>query len=598
MGLAGVEVQRGTGPAVRVTAGTPMRYAAAVTADTPPRRALGTRLLEGPRAAALVTLVALAVAAVALALPLLTVEWLPFVDYPQHLGTIAAIHGQGDPAFARFFVVDYPRSQYLLLYVLGDGLASLLGVEGAGRATAILSIASLPLSVAVFLRAHGRPAMLGALAAPVAMHAYVFWGFLNYAAGMSLGVFTLAMAARVLRAPGPGTALAMALAALATFYAHAQLYAWMGLACVVQFAAMMPALGLRRSLRGLAASALAALPSLAAVGWWLRASDVLARGEAGSRSGHAAQLAAEGGGAAFVPALETVRGWLSHSFDVYRDGAGIEIAIAFFAVVLLAVSWRGPAFSPPSSMGVPAAERRGWVGRFVEFWSPAGMDAAPRSFAPEAVLALTFALYLFGPFSYRMIEPINHRFLPLALALLPVLGPRAMSPRQRWGMLVPLCALSIFSAKVHAAHFTETDREMGDLAEALDHLNRGDRVMGLMFDAQSSVVPLPLYLHAHQYFQARVGGLACFSFVEFPKSPVQYAPGAAPPPFPPRFEWTPERYDHGVWGDAFDAWLVRHAPGRPPPALFRRAAPGGGPTPTPVYEGERWTVYAAVREAR
>jgi hypothetical protein len=226
------------------------------------------------------------------------------------------------------------------------------------------------------------------------------------------------------------------------------------------------------------------------------------------------------------------------------------------------------------------------------------MDAAPRSFAPEAVLALTFALYLFGPFSYRMIEPINHRFLPLALALLPVLGPRAMSPRQRWGMLVPLCALSIFTAKVHAAHFTETDREMGDLATALDHLHRGDRVMGLMFDAQSSVVPLPLYLHAHQYFQARVGGLACFSFVEFPKSPVQYAPGAAPPPFPPRFEWTPEHYDHGVWGDAFDAWLVRHAPGRPPPALFRRPAPGGGPMPAAVYEGERWTVYAAVREAR
>ena len=129
------------------------------------------------------TALVLGIATLALTMPLATVQWLPFVDYPQHLGTIAAIPGQGDPVFDRFFVVEYARTQYLLLYVLGDWLAALFGVEGAGRVTAILSIASLPLAVAFYLRAHGRPAMLGALAAPIAMHAYVFWGFLNYAIG-------------------------------------------------------------------------------------------------------------------------------------------------------------------------------------------------------------------------------------------------------------------------------------------------------------------------------------------------------------------------------------------------------------------------------
>ena len=102
----------------------------------------------------------------------------------------------------------------------------------------------------------------------------------------------------------------------------------------------------------------------------------------------------------------------------------------------------------------------------------------------------------------------------------------------------------------------------------------------------------PIYLHAHQYYQARVGGLACFSFVEFPKSPVQYRPGAEPPPFPPRFEWEPMRYDHHVWGDAFDYWLVRHEAHRQPPRVFRAASPTNAAEPVRVIETDRWTLYA------
>jgi hypothetical protein len=82
------------------------------------RRVRSTGRSMGPEAA--LTLVVLGVASAALAAPLATVAWLPFVDYPQHLGTIAAIHGQGSPTFDRYFVVEYARSQYLLLYVLGD----------------------------------------------------------------------------------------------------------------------------------------------------------------------------------------------------------------------------------------------------------------------------------------------------------------------------------------------------------------------------------------------------------------------------------------------------------------------------------------------
>ncbi|UJR79938.1 hypothetical protein [Sandaracinus amylolyticus] len=538
-----------------------------------------------------VAAVVLGVAAVALTMPLATVRWLPFVDYPQHLGTIAAIHGQGEAIFDRFFVVEYARSQYLLLYVLGDWLAALFGVEGAGRATAVLSIATLPLAVGWYLRVHGRPAMLGALAAPVAMHAYVFWGFLNYAAGMVLAIVAVAAHARLVQRPDARRAAWLAIAALATFYAHAQLYAWMGLACIVQLVAMAPAVGRARAVRALIGSIVAALPSVIAMAWWLRQSGVIERGEAGSRSGHAAEVAAQGAAPIFTPVADTMRSWLGHSFDVYRDGSGVTLAVAFFAGVVLVIALRGWRDAAVVRAGLDVTTTTGpWWRRMV---ASAPECPMPRTIAPELVLLLTFALYLFAPFSYRLIEPINHRFLPLALALLPVLGPRGALPMRTSLVLAPaLIALAVATGQVHAERFGETDREMGELSAALEHTEPGARLLGLIFDPQSEVVPLPIYLHAHQYFQARVGGLACFSFVEFPKSPVQYAEGAAPPPFPPRFEWTPQRYDHAVWGESFDYWLVRHESGRDAPRSLFRGAPDA---PEPVFESDRWTLFARPR---
>lgn len=559
-------------------------------------RARGVRLEQ------VVPVVVLGVAALALTLPLATVRWLPFVDYPQHLGAIAAIHGQGEAIFDRYFVVEYARSQYLLLYVLGDWLAYPLGVEAAGRATAILSIATLPLAVAYYLRAHGRPAMLGALAAPIALHAYVFWGFLPYAAGMALAVIAVGAHARLARRPDARRAAWLMVAALLTFYAHAQLYAWMGLACVVQLAAMAPAIGRRRALRALAWSAAGALPSVLGVAWWLHRSGVIERGEAGARSGHAAAVAAAGGGPSFAPVAETVRGWLSHSFDVYRDGSGVHLAVAFVlaSVVVIAARGRGDAAlvvgaraptaastsdGAATASGAEAA-RGSWLRRLLAAMPDAPV---PRTIAPELVLLATFALYLFGPFSYRLIEPISHRFLPLALALVPVLGPRGpLRMPAQLALATVLLALAIATGQVHAARFAETDREMGELSAALAETEPGERLLGLIFDPQSAVIPLPIYLHAHQYYQARVGGLAAFSFVELPKSPVQYAEGGAPPPFPPRFEWTPQRYDHAVWGEAFDYWLVRHEVGRGAPrSLFR----GAERAPEPRFESDRWTLY-------
>ena len=559
-----------------------------------------------PRTRRAVSAVVLAVASIALAWPLLTVEWLPFVDYPQHLATVAAIHGAHDPRWAPYFVVEYARSQYLLLYVLSDWLAYPLGVEAASRLTAVLSIAGLPLALAVYLRENGREPLLGAIAVPIALHVYVFWGFLNFAAGMTVGLLALAAFTRLSRQPTSRNAALFGVAALCTFYTHAQLYAWLALACGVSLLAALPTLGRKKTGAVSWRAALAALPSVAGLLYWLSRSGVIEHGEAGARSGHAAQVIDDP--ARFSPVQDTVRGWLGHSFEIYRDGAGIWVAAAFFAVVLLIVALRGG--SPEPEPKADEARAKGddsgpdeqtkeppALARRVKSWLRGSASAPIRTYAPEAVTFLTFACYLFAPVSYRLIQPISHRFLPLALALLCCLGPRGrLDGRARTAIGALLVGLSVFVGIVHNERFRVLDDEMGELSQVLEHTEPGLRMMGLIYDPASETVPFATYLHAHQYYQARVGGLACFSFVEFPKSPVQYAPGAAPAPFPPRFEWTPQRYDHATWGEQFDYWLVRHPPGRPTPNPLR-VRPDTPDAPHIIFESSRWTLFAQDPEA-
>jgi hypothetical protein len=519
------------------------------------------------------TAIVLSIATAAIAWPLVTCEWMPFVDYPQHVATVAAIHGQGGDAYwSEWFVVEYARTQYLLVYVLGDWLAYLFGVEGACRVVSVLTVAGLPLCVAASLRANGRPALAAAAAAPISVSTFVIWGFLNYAIAIDLALLSLAALAWLVRKPSWPRAALFGVLAIATFYGHAQLYAWLGLGCIVQLLAMGPLVSWRQTWAATWRAAIASVPSIAATGWWLYASGVVERGDATERGGLAEQVQDQG--ASWMPVADTLKQWLDHSFAMYRDGGGERIALVFFALVLSFAIFRGVEWASRARTPKP--------------WSPD--TAASRTIAPELLVLFAFASYLFAPYSFKVISPINHRFLPLAFALLPALGPLVPVRASLRGLLgIASVAGAIYVGDVHADHFAVIDDEMGELEDALAHTQPGRKLIGFMYDRDSSVVPLPMYLHAHQYYQSRVGGLAAFSFFEFPKSPVQYRQGAGPPPFPARFEWTPERFQWATWGEYFDYFLVRVPPGRPPRSFFPIGAPNA---PELVFDGSRWKLYA------
>jgi hypothetical protein len=203
---------------------------------------------------------------------------------------------------------------------------------------------------------------------------------------------------------------------------------------------------------------------------------------------------------------------------------------------------------------------------------------------------MSVASYLFAPVAYKLVEPISHRFLPVALALLAVLGPTDLRRRRlaAWLAGLALLGLSVQAARVHAAHFERTDAEMGEIDDALARTKPGRRLLGLIHDRASAVVRLPAYLHAHAYYAARIGGYAAYSFAELPKSPVRYRPGFEPPALPPRFEWTPEAFDGARYSEFFDYLLVRTRPGQPAPPPSASEAGAF----RLVFDGPRWKLYA------
>jgi peptidylprolyl isomerase len=516
-----------------------------------------------------VTLLVLGCAALSVAVPLCLARYVPFVDYPDHLAQIATIANINDPRFAPYYELALGKSQYFSFYLPAALLAKMFGTEIGTRIALIAALAGLPLAVAVFLRAHGRSALPAAAAAFIGINMQAYWGFINFVEGVTLGILAVAAHAHLVNKPSTRRAVLFGLAAVVTFYAHAYAYVWLVAACFFQTLAMLPTVGMRQTLASAWRAVVAGVPSVLALFIWLHNSQVLEHGEAGGRiEGDAAVVASR---PTFTPPMEMVERWIDHSFGVYVDGAGTKVATA----CLLAI---GVLFLLRIALSRP------WRKESDPAW---GMGA------PEAVLALSVGAYLFAPESYKLVGGINPRFIVTTFALLPVLAPIALSPRLRLAVGAGLVGLLAYCSTVHIEHFRRLDAEMGDLDQALAQTAPGKRLLGLNFDPRSAeLLFLPAFLHAHQYYQSRIGGMSAWGFVELPHSPIVYRPGAAPAPFPPRFEWEPEQFDWSRWGDSFDYFLVRTQQGRNTPWSFRYDATIG--RVHALFEGSRWKLYERV----
>jgi hypothetical protein len=467
----------------------------------------------------------------------------PLGDLPFHVATLRVIHSYGDPAygFQQDFFLNLTHTQYALYYIVGSLLAYPLGVPYASVAMMCLYLGGTVLALRSLLGALGKDERLCLLVLPLLVNPMFLYGLLPFMCGMPLMFLALAIAMRHIEKPTRGRAVALAVVAVALFFAHVVPYALFG----IGFAALFP---WTRPNRWLAA-ALPVVPSLGAVGWWVSLSSQ------GKESAGALSDAFK-----HPPYVETMARLPQWSIDVFRDSTDEAHFIALVLVGLLAI-------------GLSQGDVR-------------RVKSAARAlvFIPIVCIVLYFSTGSMLGDVWLLSERFPVPAMMSAIALLPM-------PRGARGWLVAGLALAVgVSSTVNVCkHFVRFELdEVGDFDAALDAMAPDKHVAGLIYDKGSGIVNDVPFLHFVSYYQAEKGGVVQFSNSGALYWPVRFKPGHYPPPGTRprlRWEWMPEQVPIGELYPYYDYVLTRGAGFNPPAGTFHLA-----------WRGNRWAVYA--RDAR
>ena len=488
-----------------------------------------------------------AASSVALAVPFFFGgTYLPLLDLPQHLGTIAILAGGApEQAFDVYYETRLLATPFLLPLLAAAALAT----------ERTVAVVALPAATAYALKSFGRDPRSALLAAPLGFGAFLYMGFLYFCLSLPLLMLYLGWWRRRCGAEsfGPRDWSAGVVLGLLLFSAHVMTFGFAcGAALLIALCARGPGSELEgsddgerspgASLRALGASLKRAghlLPGLAVFVAWVALSQVAERGDLGRmEAGAMADEAPE-----FRAPLVALRAWPDWFLSVYRGDADEGLALAWLTLfAVFAVARRSS-----------GAAKEGLAERL-----------------PALMLIAAVALYFALPFAYRGIYPISARMTPIA-ALLVLLVPRGRLVAPRAALWVGL-ALSLATAAVHTGGVRVFQPEVGPLADAVEEIRPGSRVMTLILDRDSEVMNMPVFVHFGQYAVAARGGVAELSMVNFTKSPVRYVERQAPPRLPARFEWSPHLFDFTKHGRYFDYFLVREEVERSTEVLFGTGA--------------------------
>lgn len=478
--------------------------------------------------------------------PLWIVDYVAIQDLPQHLAAIRVLHSHGDAqlGLAQYFTIDLFRTQYLAYYLVADLLAYPLGIELGNRVLMSLCLGSLVYAMRAVLRATDSSEELSLLTLPLLYNAHLVLGFLNFVAAIPLCLAGLALCLRDQRAPSLRGAILLACLLLITFYTHVIPFSFFALGVVL--------IHTRGSLRTFARGVAPLVPAVLAASAWVvtspagQATASAAVGDAGATLGPVFRPMAQ--------AWAAIPMWMT---DVLRSDVDDRVHVV--------VTWLALA-----ALGFGLGLR--WTGAL-------DRPLAWRLF-PLPLLALV--AYFVLPESYDWIWPIAPRFVLLSLLLLIAVLPRLPSWMAR-AVAVAAVVLALSHTHAVADAFVAFDRdEVGDLDAALESIEPGQRVAGLIFDRGSRQVKFSPFIHSVAYYQARKGGAVMFTFADFPQSPFAFREDRRPPRVGPRWEWMPERVSPARDLAWYDYVLVRGGPGRIARDREHFA---------PQYRGQRWSVW-------
>jgi hypothetical protein len=460
--------------------------------------------------------------------PVWFVRHLPAQDLPEHMTVIRILRSLHDPAFG--FDADYVpvlgRTTYVVFYLLGAGLAWMVGVFGAAKSLVAAYLAGTLLGVRALARAIGGDERVAVFAAPLLVNPLFVIGLLPFLFGVMVMVWAIAAAITYFRSP---TLLRGALAAalgLILVELHPLPYVLFVFAVALQVAASVFAPRMPRTWNAVRVAILRAAaivgPSLVVFARWLLLTT----------SGAFVRRVMEGrGGEPRLPLAKSFLdafGWIGDAFrdksDDYLFGAMLGAAIVAFVL--------GRAARP---------------------------SQRSRALALSAVPILATLLYFFGQPENGYAWPLCQRYAVIAaLTVVPLLR----LPRGNVGSVWTAVAATLGAAIVvnDAVHFVRFDREARGIDDAIAVMRPRAHVAALFFESASSVVRFHPYVHAGAYYQVDRGGVVKFTFAGYDHWPIDFRPGRYPPPGAPAafgWEWHPDRVSETELVPYFDYVLVR-----------------------------------------
>ena len=413
----------------------------------------------------------LAASCLLIVVPLLSVQFAPVTDLPQHLAQIRLLHeGLANP--------DGPyRIQWLTPYLLGYLPLTvawwLTPGEAAGRSAMLILALLWTLTIHWLAFCHGRPAAAAILAGALFYNHATYWGFYSFAAGWPAFALWFLLTTRPEGDRFRAREIGLYLGAAWLLYLSHALWLAAGLAWFVARSAVT-----RTPLRTVALRAASIGPVLVMASLWYPKM---------SAAGFSSQTLW----------VTLPSGRLSFSWIVDTTLGGLQGPLEYGMVGVLA-AW--------IALGLYQNRER----------STFGLD---RDLCLAAALFAALALVL--PDKHQNTIGFATRWQPIAAIML-VLGVPAPAWDRTVRSAVAVTVVAVFTVLTALAWIRFEREEMAGLPESLQALPANARVLGLDYVKTSGIVKGRPFLQGFAYAQVARGGELNFSFAEFAPMAVVY----------------------------------------------------------------------------
>ena len=487
------------------------------------------RLREGARARPAETALAgfaLATCIYVIVYPFMVVTYPPMTDLPFHAAEASILRHYLDPAwhFRDQFALHPFDAPYISMYAVGLVFALFVSIVTATKGMAIVMLAAMPLGLAVMFHGMKKSPLWGLLGLELVWCTLTHWAFLNFMG--AIGLFALVIGCTLLLLDRPTRARE----------------AWLTL-----------------SISGGILYAHLSLPFCNCGGGGHRDSDV---SRDAARATHSRSARRDSGCIWPLARTQAKRSRHQHGPSVGALGSYPRDArVSLWKLrrpqeqkLAAPMLWATLALLLLSSILFFAQGRhRGRAAR--EWWWGAGVTVIP------LLAALVYlGCYFVLPMTIGLWWFVYPRELVTAAFI--SLGVFPDMPRQWWLKLPIVAVIALVAGRVafyNAEQWHDFDDATADFRAIEASIPQSPKLLSLVFDHSGSTRTNTPFIHLPAWIQAKKGGWLSFHFVGWDVHPIRYRENDTnvPPPRPPRWEWTPERFDVKKDAPWFDWFLVR-----------------------------------------